>query len=109
MELAKSNGMIHVADGIHMIGADRYYPTPFGWVPVIAYNWKEEYRKLERNYENLQVLHDLKDKENREMRDIVKTSSPIASRIWRIVQGHMEDKEKLRAIKRFLLDKKKGA
>lgn len=108
MELAKSNGMVHIADGIHMLKGERYYPTRMGWVPVINYNWKEEYRKLERNYENLQILHDLKAKENMEMRDIVKTSNPIASRVWKIVQGHLEDEEKLRAIKRFLLDKKKG-
>ena len=108
LSLARCCNMRHIEKGIHMLGTDRYYPTKLGWMPVVVHNWKDEYRKLERDYENLQILHSMKDKENKEMRDIVKTSNPIVSKVWKIVQSHNDDKEKLRQIKRFLMDKKKG-
>ena len=108
LHLAKIINMRHIEKGIHMLGSDRYYPTKLGWMPVINYNWRDEYRKLERDYENLQILHSMKDKENKEMREIVKMSNTVVSKIWKIVQSHNDDQEKLRQIKRFLMDKKKG-
>lgn len=108
MELARSMGMIHVGGGIHMWKGERYYPTILGWSTVVKFNWMDEYRKLERDYANLQILHSMKGKENQEMRSVLKTNNPQLNKVWKILQGHSSDDEKIKTIRRFLMDKKKG-
>lgn len=105
--LAKKLGMKHVKDGIHLYQGSEYAPTWTGWDLVMKFNWKQHYRELERSYEDLQMMLDEKQKENKELRQLITVGDMSGmDKVWRIAKSHVDDKEKVRQITRYLMDKK---
>jgi hypothetical protein len=107
--LAQNLGLRPLRGVVHSKDGTTYYPTRYGWQPVVLYNWKEEYRKLEKSYEDVQSLLREKQAEVEDLREVMKMGKQgLLEKIWRVVTGHITDEEKVRQIKRYLIDKKKG-
>ena len=107
MALARSINMVHVGDGIHSHALSRYYPTKYGWEPVVRINWKHEYRDLEKKYDNVQGVLAAYKKEVQDLRDVIHADKgrKWMEKVLRIISSSTDSDECLKQIKRFLLDK----
>lgn len=104
--LAQELGFTHERNGIHRGDGERYFPTPKGWQPVVRFNWRENYRELERNYENLQSIVRMQKKDIQEMKKLLRIQdNGMMKKVWDVLQSHVDNTEKVKMLQRYIQDK----